>query len=69
MNEENFCPFRTVMRADGTVVVMLGNGLASKKEFDSHEKAQEYIDGKPWELLVVLACAVKGIEESKLKEE
>lgn len=69
MNEENFCPFRTVMRADGTVVIMLGNGLASKKEFDSHEKAQVYINEKPWELLVVLMCAVKGINESTLKGE
>lgn len=67
-NNEQLCPFRTVQNSEGIVRIFLGNELASKREFSSHEEAQDYIDNKPWDLLLILCCAVKGfnnVEQSK----
>lgn len=41
----------------GVCKIILGNHLASNKEFDTVKEAQEYVNEKPWELIINL-CGI-----------
>lgn len=69
MENEDLCPFRTIQDSEGNVRIFLGNELATKKEFTSHKEAQRYINSKPWDLLLILCCAVKGFQNVESKNE
>lgn len=43
-------PFALVTK-DGETKIIMGNYLMSNKVFESEEKAIEYINEKPWELM------------------
>lgn len=58
---------------DGKVIICIGNHKASKKEFETIEEAQRYIDSKPWELIYMTAIfasiAKEEMDNNKNKEE
>lgn len=39
--------------------IAIGQSFVSKKVFESIKKAKEYIDKKPWELLINVICLVE----------
>lgn len=56
MNEGN--PFTIAEQPNGKCLIKIGNQQASVKEFDNYTEAKEYIESKPWELIVFIAVAV-----------
>lgn len=60
--------FKTVKKTNEKFVIVTGGLQASRKEFDSEEDAQKYIDEKPWELIFAMIIAVKLNEENKTKD-
>lgn len=38
--------------------ICIGDGRATKKEFNSTEEAKEYIDTMPWELVGAVSCFI-----------
>lgn len=55
MNEEN--PFTIAEQPNGKCLIKLGSQQASRKEFDNYTEAKEYIESKPWELIIFTAIA------------
>lgn len=55
MKEEN--PFTIAEQPNGKCLIKLGNQQASIKEFDNYTEAKEYIESKPWELIMFIAIA------------
>ena len=55
MNEGN--PFTIAEQPNGKCLIKLGNQQASMKEFDNHTEAKEYIESKPWDLIMFIAIA------------
>lgn len=55
MNEEN--PFSIAEQPNGKCLIKLGNQQASMKEFDNYTEAKEYIESKPWDLIMFIAIA------------
>ena len=53
-------PFSIGTNEVGKVIIRLGGQLASHAEFNSIEEAEEYIETKPWELILLLITA--GVE-------
>lgn len=49
--------------------IIIGDGRATKMEFDSEEEAQKYIHEKPWEMIASTATfiATKIVEENEKK--
>lgn len=62
-----------VIRPTGTeekeFVITIGNRLASDKKFANVKAAQNYINSKPWELIVVLISIFIECKKEKLKDE
>lgn len=50
-------------------VVTIGNRLASDKKFASVKAAQNYVNSKPWELIVVLISIFVECKKEELKDE
>ena len=55
MNEGN--PFTIAEQPNGKCLIKLGNQQASMKEFDNYTEAKEYIESKPWDLIMFIAIA------------
>ena len=55
MSEEN--PFTIAEQPNGKCLIKLGNQQASKKEFNNYTEAKEYIESKPWDLIIFMAIA------------
>lgn len=51
-------PF-VILEQDRNFKILIGQQLASNTIFDSKEKAEEYINEKPWELLLTVMVCVK----------
>lgn len=49
--------------------IIIGDGRATNKEFDTEEEAENYIKEKPWELIASTATfiATKIVEENEKK--
>ena len=70
MNQEWENPFSIGTNENNETVIRLGGQLASKRTFDNVEEAKQYIESKPWNLLVILSIAMaeatfRTIYESK----
>lgn len=50
-------------------VVTIGNRLASDKKFANVKAAQNYVNSKPWELIVVLISIFVECKKEELKNE
>lgn len=49
--------FTIAEQPNGKCLIKIGNQQASIKEFDNYTEAKEYIESKPWELIVFTAIA------------
>ena len=54
MNEEIFT---IAEQPNGKCLIKIGNQQASMKEFNNYTEAKEYIESKPWDLIVFTAIA------------
>lgn len=75
-NEEHFVRMHqteegifTVLERDGIFKIAVGNKIIVKNEFKSCEEAYDYIEAKPWELIINTVCLVyelsKKVNEGK----
>lgn len=46
----------TLVTKNNTVLIAVADKIVSRQTFKTEKAAQEYIDSKPWELLVNVAC-------------
>lgn len=51
----------TIVEKNGNCLIAISNKIISKNSFASIEEAKEYIDSKPWELLINASCAIYDI--------
>ena len=51
--------FKIVKTPNEKYIIISGGALVSKKEFETKEDAQKYIDKKPWELIFGLILMVE----------
>lgn len=47
-----------IVEKNGQCLIALGDKIVSKNTFATIEEAQNYIDSKPWELIINATCAV-----------
>ena len=47
-----------IVEKNGQCLIALGDKIISKCSFSTVEEAQNYIDSKPWELIINATCAV-----------
>lgn len=45
-------------KTDGKFVILIANGLATSKRFDTIKAAKDYIDSKPWDLIASMVAAM-----------
>lgn len=50
--------FQILETEDGKHIIGLFGRLASKKEFETVEEAEQYVEERPWELITALICAI-----------
>lgn len=58
-----------IINRDGKYMIALTNQIVSKKQFETLEEAREYINSKPWELILNTAAVMAKFattEEIKL---
>lgn len=46
-------PFTAVKRKNKAWIIVMGDALATRKKFKTKEDAENYVKGKPWELIFV----------------
>lgn len=62
-------PFTAINIGNKWMLVM-ASSVASGKKFDTIEELEEYVESKPWELIVTAGSIFRDIiNENKLKEE
>lgn len=52
--------FRLVTQ-DGKTYVTIDKYMMTKQPFDSVEAAKQYIDSKPWQLIINAACCIQEL--------
>ena len=52
----------------GKVRVVVGNVIVSKQEFETFEKADEYINNKPYELIINTCALILKAENNEKKD-
>ena len=57
MEEMEFFKVRPLGTEEKGFIITAGNMMASKKTFETQEKAEEYIKSKPYDLIFTLAVA------------
>lgn len=55
--EEDFFKVRMLSAENEKYIITCGNMMASKKQFDSREEAEAYIESKPYDLIFTLSVA------------
>ncbi len=45
--------------------IAVGSQIVSEKEFDTIEKAEKYVKGKPWELIFALIIVIKHFNNNE----
>ena len=55
-------------KQDDKVIIVMGNYKASEKEFDTFEQADEYIETKPYELILNMTLIHKEYEKMYEKQ-
>ena len=68
MEEQEFFKVRAVSVENEKFIVTCGNMMASKKQFDSREEAEAYIESKPYDLFFTLAVAASKAVLTENKE-
>ena len=58
----------TLVTKKGSVMIAVADKIVSKKQFETEEAAIEYIDSKPWELLVNVACVCYDLMNKETKK-
>lgn len=61
-------PF-TAININSKWIIVMASSVASGKKFDTIEELNEYVESKPWELIVIAGSIFRDImNENKLKE-
>lgn len=68
MEEQEFFKVRALSAEDEKFIVTCGNMMASKKQFNSREEAEAYIDSKPYDLIFTLSVAATKAVLTENKE-
>ena len=68
MEEQEFFKVRAISAENEKFIVTCGNMMASKKQFDSKEEAEAYIESKPYDLIFTLAVAASKAVLTENKE-
>ena len=68
MEEQEFFRVRAVSAENEKFIVTCGNMMASKKQFDSREEAEAYIESKPYDLIFTLSVAAAKAVLTENKE-
>lgn len=68
MEEQEFFKVRALSAENEKFIVTCGNMMASKKQFDSREEAEAYIESKPYDLTFTLAVAAAKAVLTENKE-
>lgn len=68
MEEQEFFRVRAVSAENEKFIITCGNMMASKKQFDSREEAEAYIESKPYDLIFTLAVAASKAVLTENKE-
>lgn len=66
--EEEFFKVRAVSAENEKYIITCGNMMASKKQFDSKEEAEDYIESKPYDLIFTLSVAASKAVLTENKE-
>lgn len=66
--EEEFFKVRALSAEDEKFIITCGNMMASKKQFNSREEAEAYIESKPYDLIFTLAVAASKAVLTENKE-
>lgn len=53
----------TIVERNGNFNIAVGNKIITKKTFISIEDAENYIDSKPWELIVNATCCIYDLSK------
>lgn len=57
MEEQEFFRVRALSAENEKYIITCGNMMASKRQFDSREEAEAYIESKPYDLIFTIAIA------------
>ena len=68
MEEQEFFRLRALSAENEKYIITYGNMMASKKQFDSREEAENYINSKPYDLIFTLAVAASKAVLTEKKE-
>ena len=68
MEEQEFFRVRAVSVENEKFIITCGNMMASKKQFDSREEAEAYIESKPYDLIFTLSVAAAKAVLTENKE-
>ena len=68
MEEQEFFKVRALSAENEKFIVTCGNMMATKKQFDSREEAEAYIDSKPYDLIFTLTVAASKAVLTENKE-
>lgn len=68
MEEVEFFKVRPLGTEEEGFIITAGNMMASKKTFETQEKAEEYIKSKPYDLIFTLAVAAAKAVITENKE-
>ena len=66
--EFNDCPFRAIMNDKNEWEIVLGYHKVSFEKFKTQKEAKDYIDTKPWELILIGAASYADLLKENEKE-
>lgn len=66
--EEEFFKVRALSAENEKYIITCGNMMASKKQFNSKEEAEAYIESKPYDLIFTLSVAASKAVLTENKE-
>lgn len=64
----NDAGFYAIGNTDKGYVLTFGNQVVSERKFDTVEEAQDYVNGRPWEL-ILMATLIYGEMVKRVMEE
>lgn len=57
-NMETYEEIFQIVKQNGVYYIGVANKLISKRSFANAEETKEYIDSKPWELVINVTCLI-----------
>lgn len=66
--EEEFFKVRALSAENEKYIITCGNMMASRKQFNSREEAEAYIESKPYDIIFTLAVAASKAVLTENKE-